>query len=40
MFRPFVPVSVVGPIGASVLSDGLIDTGSDAILASDLVAVG
>lgn len=29
---------MVGPVGASVIYDGLIDTGSDAILASDLVA--
>lgn len=38
VFRPFVPVSVVGPVGSSAIYDGLVDTGSDAILASELVA--
>jgi hypothetical protein len=38
VFQPFVPVSVVGPVGTSPIHDGLIDTGADAILSSDLVA--
>lgn len=38
VFRPFVPVSMVGPAASSPIYGGLIDTGSDAILASDLVA--
>jgi len=38
VFRPYVPISIVGAAGSSVIYDGLIDTGSDAILASALVA--
>jgi len=38
VFRPYVPISIVGPAGSSVIYDGLIDTGSDAILTSALVA--
>lgn len=38
VYRPIVPVSVIGSSGASPIYDGLIDTGADAVLASDLVA--
>ena len=38
VFRPYVPISMVGPAGSSPIYGGLIGTGCDAILVSDLVA--
>ena len=38
MFRPFVQVSLANGAESTTLLDGLIDTGADAILASDLLA--
>lgn len=38
MFRPFVPVSLAAGEASTPELEGLIDTGADAILASDLLA--
>ncbi len=38
MFRPFVPVSLATDDASTPELEGLIDTGADAILASDLLA--
>ncbi len=38
VFRPFVEISLANRGGSTTLLDGLIDTGADAILASDLLA--
>jgi hypothetical protein len=38
VFRPFVQISLAQGNGTTTLLDGLIDTGADAVLASDLLA--
>lgn len=38
MFRPFVPVSLVSGALSTTMLNGLVDTGADAVLASDLLA--
>lgn len=38
MFRPFVQVSLANGGESTTMLDGLVDTGADAILASDLLA--
>jgi hypothetical protein len=38
VFRPFVQISLANGAESTTLLDGLIDTGADAILASDLLA--
>jgi hypothetical protein len=38
VFRPFVQISLANTGASTTLLDGLIDTGADAILASDLLA--
>ena len=38
VFRPFVPVSFATDDAVPLIHRGLIDTGADAVLASDLVA--
>ncbi|MGI8559671.1 MAG: hypothetical protein ACR2ND_15445 [Solirubrobacteraceae bacterium] len=39
VFRPFVQISLAAADRSTAVLDGLIDTGADAILASDLLAV-
>jgi hypothetical protein len=39
VYRPFVPVSLAYGQESTTLLDGLVDTGADAILASDLLCV-
>jgi predicted aspartyl protease len=38
IFRPFVEVSLAHAAETTTVLDGLVDTGADAILASDLLA--